>query len=163
MISIFPLSTFQNVCSNIPAAPAYGVFISQLIRYSKACGFSQDFLNRGLLLTRHQGFLLVKLKSSFRKFYGHRHVFVDRYGIPVSQMTTDVVHLSLFVLLYFFIWLLCCMLFFDIWILITSLWYPQTLLPFYFRNVHLLIWNSKRRLHILFNKKLNNFSNKYKK
>jgi hypothetical protein len=34
---------------------------------------------------------------------------------------------SLFVLLYFFFWPLCC-LFFDIRILITSLWYLQTLL-----------------------------------
>ena len=34
---------------------------------------------------------------------------------------------SLFVHLYFFFWLLCC-LSFDVWILITSLWYLQTLL-----------------------------------
>jgi hypothetical protein len=47
------------------AAPAYGVYISQLIRYFRACGSYQDFLDRGLLLTRkllNQGFLLVKLK-----------------------------------------------------------------------------------------------------
>jgi hypothetical protein len=45
---------------------AYGVYISQMIRYSRACGSYQDFLDRGLLLTRkllNQGFLLVKLKS----------------------------------------------------------------------------------------------------
>ena len=34
---------------------------------------------------------------------------------------------SLFVLLYFFFWSLCCLLFFDLRILITSLWYLQTL------------------------------------
>jgi hypothetical protein len=43
---------FPFICSNIPAAPAYGVYISQLIRYSRACGPYQDFLDRGLLLTR---------------------------------------------------------------------------------------------------------------
>jgi hypothetical protein len=61
----------QLIC-NIPAAPAYGVYISQLIRYSRACGSYQDFIDRGLLLTRkllNQGFLLVKLKSSLRKLY----------------------------------------------------------------------------------------------
>jgi hypothetical protein len=66
---------FPFVCSNIPAATAYGVYISPFIRYSRACGSYQDFLDRGLLLTRKllsQGFLLVKLKSSLRKFYG-RH------------------------------------------------------------------------------------------
>ena len=42
---------------------------------------------------------------------------------------------SLFVLLYYFLWLLCCQFFFDIRILITSLCYIQTLLTahmFYF-------------------------------
>jgi len=39
-----------------------------------------------------QGFLLVKLKSSLRKFYG-RHDLVDRYGISVSQMIMDMFHL----------------------------------------------------------------------
>ena len=55
------------------------------------------FLFRGLLLTRkllNQGFLLVKLKSSPRKLYGRHHALVNRYGIYVSQMTTDMFHLS---------------------------------------------------------------------
>ena len=69
----FSIVNFPFICSNIPAAPAYGVYISQLIQYSRACGSYKDFLDRGLLLTRklqNQGFLLVKLKSSLRKFYG---------------------------------------------------------------------------------------------
>ena len=89
---------FICTCSNIPAAPAYGVYISQMIRYSRTCGSYQDFLDRGLLLTRNllnQGFLLVKLKSWLRKFYGHHHDLVDRYGISVSQMTKDMFPLSL--------------------------------------------------------------------
>ena len=48
-------------------------YISQLIRYSRACGSYQEFLDRGLLLTRNllnRRFLIVKLKSSLRKFYG---------------------------------------------------------------------------------------------
>ena len=32
--------------------------------------------------------------SSLRKFYGRNHDLVDRYGISVSQMTTDMFHLS---------------------------------------------------------------------
>jgi hypothetical protein len=41
----------------------------------------------------HQVFLLVKLKSSLRKFNGRHHNLVDRYGTLVSQLTTDVFHL----------------------------------------------------------------------
>ena len=62
----FLIVNFPFICSNIPAAPVYGLYLSQMIRYSRACGSYQDFLDRGLLLTRklmNQGFLLVKLKS----------------------------------------------------------------------------------------------------
>ena len=40
---------FPFICSNTPAALAYEVYISQMIRYSRACGSYQDFLYRGLL------------------------------------------------------------------------------------------------------------------
>ena len=57
---------FLFICSNIPTVPAYGVYISQLIRHSKACGSYHDFLERRLLVTRkllNHGMLVVKLKS----------------------------------------------------------------------------------------------------
>ena len=41
-----------------------------------------------MLLTRkllNQGFLLVKVKSSLRKFYGRHHDLVERYGISVTN------------------------------------------------------------------------------
>ena len=49
----------------IPGAPVYGVYISQMIRYSRVYGSYQDFLDRGLLLTRKllkQGFLFGKVE-----------------------------------------------------------------------------------------------------
>jgi len=56
---------------------ANGVYISQLIQYSRACDSYQDFLDRGLLLTRkllNQWFLLVKI-------YDRHHDLVDHYGV----------------------------------------------------------------------------------
>jgi hypothetical protein len=67
----FPIVNFPFICSNIPAAPGYGVYISRLIQYSRACGSYQDFLDRGLLLIRkllNKGFLLVKLTHHFVSF-----------------------------------------------------------------------------------------------
>ena len=93
----FPIVKLPFICSNIPAAPAYGVYLSQLIRYSRACGSYQDILDRGLLLTRkllNQGFILVKFKSSLRKYYGRHHDLIDRYGISMSQLTTNMFRLS---------------------------------------------------------------------
>jgi hypothetical protein len=83
MISIFPLRTFH-----FSAAPAYGIEISQRMQYSGVCGSYHDFLDKGLLLTRkllNQEFIVVMLKSSLRKFYGHPHDFVSGYGISVSH------------------------------------------------------------------------------
>jgi hypothetical protein len=37
----FPIVNFPFICGNIPEAPAYGVYISQMIRYSRACGSYQ--------------------------------------------------------------------------------------------------------------------------
>ena len=73
------------------------LYIICIAYYFKRQPSYQDFLDRGLLLTRkllNQMFLLVKLKSSLRKFYGPHHDLVNRYGISVSQMTTDMFHLS---------------------------------------------------------------------
>ena len=43
----FSIVNFSFVCSNIPAANVYGVYISQLKRYSRACGSYQDFIETG--------------------------------------------------------------------------------------------------------------------
>ena len=64
----FPIVNLPFICSNIPAAPTYGVYISQLIRYYRASVIYQDFLDRGFVLTRkllNQGFLLIQLKPRF--------------------------------------------------------------------------------------------------
>jgi hypothetical protein len=61
---------FPFICSNFPAAPAYGVYISQLISYSKDC-------------CSYKQFLLFKLKASLRKFYGRHHDVVNRFALYV--------------------------------------------------------------------------------
>ena len=81
---IFLIVDFPFICSNIPAAPAFGVYIYQLSIYTRACGSYQDFLERGLLLTRkllNQEFTVVNLRSSLRKFYGLHRDLVKRYGV----------------------------------------------------------------------------------
>jgi len=62
------------------------IYISQLIRHSRVCGSYQNFLDRWLLLTRklgNHGLILVKLKSSVRKFYGRHHDFSGGPGFTL--------------------------------------------------------------------------------
>ena len=54
---------FPFICSNISAAPAYGVYISQLMRNVRAYGPYHECFDKELLLTRklrNQGFLVDK-------------------------------------------------------------------------------------------------------
>lgn len=44
----FNIANFPIILSNIPAASSYGVYISHLIRYFRACGYYYDFLDIGL-------------------------------------------------------------------------------------------------------------------
>ena len=66
---IFPIVNFSFISSNIPASPAYGVYISQLVRYSRAYAQYSDFIDRVQLLTQKllkQGYIAHKLKSSLQ-------------------------------------------------------------------------------------------------
>jgi hypothetical protein len=56
--------------SNIPASPAYGVYISQLIRYAMASSNYSDFLKRHLHLRNKlldQGYEKIGLIRSLKK------------------------------------------------------------------------------------------------
>jgi len=65
----FPIVNFPFLDSNIPSSPAYGVYMSPLIRYSIACNSYQDFLHQSVLLTTKlliQGFIETRLRSTLK-------------------------------------------------------------------------------------------------
>ena len=95
MILTLQSSTFLFLCSNIPLSPAYGVYISQLIRYARAYFAYDDFSKRGKLLTNKlmlQGYNESRLKSSFRKFYGRYNDLVCDYKLSLAHMLNDLFH-----------------------------------------------------------------------
>ena len=46
----FHITNFPFLSSNTPSSPAYGVFISQLIRYARACSSYECFILRAMRL-----------------------------------------------------------------------------------------------------------------
>ena len=65
---------FPNMCTNIPASPAYGVYISQLIRYARASSNYSDFLKRHLYLRNRlldQGYKKIALFDLFKSLYSN--------------------------------------------------------------------------------------------
>ena len=93
----FSITNFPFLSSNIPSSPAYGVFISQLIRYARACSSYECFILRARRLSSKllkQGYLVERLKSSFRKFYGRYGDLVEQYGVTLSRMLNDILTLD---------------------------------------------------------------------
>jgi hypothetical protein len=122
----FPIINFPFISNNL-AALIYRVYISQLIRYSRACGSYRDYLDRGYLLTRNlmnHCFLVINLKSSLLKFNG-----CSPYDIYVSKVTTYMfchnnnLILSSFMTYLIFLVFLCCIIM-CFYVLTSELWYP---------------------------------------
>ena len=89
----FPIVNFPFLSSNIPASPAYGVYVSQLIRYARACSIYQDFLSRARLLTNkllNQEYIKSRLLSTIKKFYGKYVDLIQNYAVSVTQLINDI-------------------------------------------------------------------------
>ena len=84
---------FPHMDSNMPAIPAYGVYISQLLRYARICTSKVDFLNRlrGLSLRlRQHGFETNLLQKSFNKFFNRQGLIVETYGAALREMRLSI-------------------------------------------------------------------------
>ena len=89
----FHITNFPFLSSNIPSSPAYGVFISQLIRYARACSSYECFILRVARLSSKllgQGYVMERLKSSLRKFFGRYGDLIKHYEVSLSQMLHDI-------------------------------------------------------------------------
>jgi len=67
---------FPFIRSNFPAKQAHGIYISQHVRYSRACAKYSDFLDRDQMTTE-------KLP---KQGYSRHHELVERYKVSISKM-----------------------------------------------------------------------------
>ena len=83
----FKIINFPNMCSNIPASPACGAYISQLFRYARTTSNYSDFLKRHLHLRNklmNQGYQKIRLIRSLKKFI-FRYQDLSKYIPPVQK------------------------------------------------------------------------------
>ena len=88
----FKIINFPNICSNIPASPAYGVYISQLIRYARASSNYSDFLKHHLHLRNwllDQGYKKIHLIRSLKKFIFRYQDLVEIYSLSAEKIIND--------------------------------------------------------------------------
>jgi hypothetical protein len=88
----FMIINFPNMCSNISDSPAYGVYISQLIRYARASSNYSDFLKRRLYLRNRlldQGYKTIRLIRSLKKFISRYQDLVEIYSVSAEMIIND--------------------------------------------------------------------------
>ena len=89
----FDIVNFPFLYSNIPQSPAYGGFVSQLIRYARTYSMYEDFIMRNQLLSStllKQGFIRNRLIAILKRFYGRHSVLVDRFKVSVTNIIIDL-------------------------------------------------------------------------
>ena len=89
----FNITHFPFLISNIPSSPAYDVFISQLIRYFRACSSYECFILRAVRLSSKllgQGYVRELLKSSLGELYGRYGDLIKLNEVSLSQMLHDI-------------------------------------------------------------------------
>ena len=85
----FDIVHFPFLGGDIPRAPSYGVYISQLIRFARVSSHVLDFNNRNRFLTAKllkQGYRYHKLRKAFSKFYRRHFELVSKYNVGLKTL-----------------------------------------------------------------------------
>ena len=88
----FHIVNFPHLDSNIPSKPAYGVYISQLVRIGRICDSYHSFHTRHHKLTHRlvkQGFLYNKLASTFKRFCSRYPEIFSKYKVSIRRHVED--------------------------------------------------------------------------
>ena len=94
----FHIVNFPFLNSNIPTAPAYGVYISQLVRIGRICDEYSKFAGRNYAITSRlvkQGFRYNKLCKAFKRFSRSHVSLFQKFGACVKQHIWDGICLPL--------------------------------------------------------------------
>ena len=89
------LVNFPHMDSNIPSKPAYGVYISQLVRIGRICDSYGSFFTRHHQLTCRlvkQGFLYDKLVTTCTSFKGFCSRYPEtffKFGVSIRKHVED--------------------------------------------------------------------------
>jgi hypothetical protein len=78
------------MCSNIPASPAYGVYISQLIRFARASSNYSDFLKRDLHLRNR-----LRYKNIFDIFVDFL-IFIHVHYMKIHRLSSSLQRRNIF-------------------------------------------------------------------
>ena len=83
----FNIVNYPHLDGDVPRSTSYGIYISQLIRFARACSSVDDFIERNRLITAKlltQGYIFDKLRKTFSKFYHRNFSFVSKFNCSLK-------------------------------------------------------------------------------
>jgi len=89
----FAIVNYPFLDSNIPISPAYGVYTSRLVAFSRACASLSDFNERHIILVSKlldQGYMLARLKRTFTKFADKHYNSLSKYNTRIEYLWNPV-------------------------------------------------------------------------
>ena len=99
MIYNFEIINFPFLDGDVTLCLSYGVYISQLIRFTRVCSNVDDFNTRNLFLTAKllkQGYRYHKIRKAFSKSY-HRHSqLIVKYNIGLKTLLPQGISEAIF-------------------------------------------------------------------
>ena len=81
--------SFSLAYSSETRRPSYGLYISQLIRFSRVCSHVADFSARNKCLTAKplkQGNRYHKLSKAFSKFYRRHYELISKFNVGLKSL-----------------------------------------------------------------------------
>ena len=92
----FDIVNYPFMEGNIPAGPAYGVYVSCLVSFARVCSRLSDFALRHDLLVKKllsQGYKIKWLRKTFCKFIMNHAKLISKYNLVLFDFLKN--HLSL--------------------------------------------------------------------
>ena len=85
----FDIDNFPFLDDAVHRRPSYGVYISQLIRFTRASSHVTDSNNRNKFLTvklLKQDYRYHKLRKAFSKFYRRHFELIEKYHVSLKKL-----------------------------------------------------------------------------
>ena len=86
---VFDIVNFPFLDGDVSRRPSYGVYIYQLIRFSRVSCHVEDFNSGNKWLTAKllkQGYRYYRLRKAFSKFYRRHHVLVSKFNVGLKSL-----------------------------------------------------------------------------
>ena len=82
----FDIVNFPFLDSDVPRSTAYGVYISQLIRFARVSSHVADFNAHLTAKLLQQGYRYHKLRKTFSEFYRRHYELVSKFNVGLKTL-----------------------------------------------------------------------------